>query len=117
MGLAHATYSSRLASIVLSWQGATVVGLTLAWSLADLVLRRHQRPPFADAQAAKQALTVRVLSATVMLIIVGVDLTLLVSAGMASKTALLVGGAFLVACIGLAIVVIIIVSLRRRRAR
>lgn len=114
MGLAHATYSSRLVEIVLSWQGALALGLTFAWSLADLILRRRQRPPFADAPTARRALTLRALSAAVTLIIVGVDLALLVSAGLAIKTALLLGGAFFLVWIGLAIVVIIVVTLRRR---
>jgi hypothetical protein len=89
--------------------------LTLAWSLVDLAVRRRQRPPLADNPAAKRALKVRALSAGVSLVVVGVDLGLLVMAGMGIETALLVAGAFLIILIGLVITGILIASLRRRR--
>jgi hypothetical protein len=115
VGLVYATYPPRLASIVLSWQGALALGLTFAWGLADLVLlRRGQRPPFTNRVAAKRALTVRAFSGAVMLIIVGVDLGLLVMAGLAIKTALLIGGTLLVVWIGL-VIAVLMVALRRRR--
>jgi hypothetical protein len=114
VGLAHAAYPPHLASIVLSWQGALALGLTLAWSLVDLVVRRRQRPPFADNATAKRALKVRALSAGVTFVVVGVDLGLLVMAGMGIKTALLVAGAFVIILIGLLITGILIASLRRR---
>src|SRR2546425_10536275 len=73
VGLAHVWYPPHLASIVLSWQGALALGLTLAWSLVDLVVRRQQRPPFADNAAAKRALKIRALSAAGTLGVVGGD--------------------------------------------
>jgi hypothetical protein len=49
-----------------------------------------------------------------MLIIVGIDLGLLVMAGLAIKTALLIGGTLLVVWIGL-VIAVLMVALRRRR--
>ncbi len=116
VGLAQATFPHRSAAIVLSWQGALALCLTLAWGVADSVLlRRRARPPFADRPAAKRALIIRVFSGVVALVILAVDLGLLVTAGMAVKAALLIGGAFLIAWLVLVGAVFGIVTLRRQR--
>lgn len=116
VGLAQATFPRRSASIVLSWQGAVALCLTLAWGVADSVLlRRRARPPFADGSAVKRALIIRGLSGLVALVILGVDLGLLVLAGLAIKTAILIGAAFLIVWLVLAGTVFSIVILRRRR--
>jgi hypothetical protein len=116
VGLAQATFPHRSASIVLSWQGALALCLTLAWGVADSVLlRRRARPPFADKAAAKRALIIRAFSGVVALVILGVDLGLLVTAGLAIKTALLIGAAFLIVWLVLVVAVFSIISLRRRR--
>ena len=116
VGLIQATFPHGSASVVLSWQGVVALCLTLVWGVADSVLlRRRARPPFADGSAVKRALIIRGLSGLVALVILGVDLGLLVTAGLAIKTALLIGAAFLIVWLVLVGSVFSILIVRRQR--
>ena len=114
VGITQATYPSRLGSVVLTWQGAVALALTFVWGLVDLVIyRRLQRAPFTDKAGAKRAITIHAASVAMTVIILAVDLGLLVMAGLAIKTAIMFGGAILAVWMGLVIVALIIVGLRR----
>lgn len=118
VGVLQSTYPSRLASAVLSWQGAVALTLTFGWGLADLVVfRRLRRPLLTDKAAVKRVVTVHAVGAAVTVLVLGADLGLLVTAGLAIKTAVMIGATFLAVWIGLVIAALIIVGLRRRSRR